>query len=244
MERAFTDPIRPRQAPKVDRWGEYLPFPNITCVCPLDPTNFPTLQFLPAELNRVAGDYLNPLPFDSYHSTLCSGPMKFMHKDEASWESVLRDRRWIDVAKFLDRSHYAPSGLVIGSVVVKRSGGLAMYLHPVETSKNGESSDDGAKVPYRGNTEDLQIREKLRRLSGGLFEQRDRTWHITLAYPRAASGEMPPSIRGQVLRTVRSAFQMTEESSSHVLTFHSAALCMSPDMTRFQAWDGRPPAQE
>mmetsp|Transcript_24985 Transcript_24985/g.73083 ORF Transcript_24985/g.73083 Transcript_24985/m.73083 type:complete len:274 (-) Transcript_24985:106-927(-) len=235
--RAFTA----KSGAKVDRQGEYLPLPNITCVCHVDQKGLPALRFLPAEINRVAGQYLNPLPSSSYHVTLSAGPLQ--HQYKGRWEDVLQDDCWEAVADFLCCVAHAPCELVIGSIVLKSSGGLTAYLCPAEHIRDTKACGQAGNVKYKGNSKELCTREELRKLSGGMFEPQDRPWHITLAYPRAAAGAMPMSVRDEVIHLVKDAFQISEEMiSPPTLCFQDAVLCLSPDMTRFQEWDGKPPA--
>jgi hypothetical protein len=224
---------------KVNWEGNYLPFPNITVVCPL-PNRGDAFTSLPAALQQVAGDYMTPLPASSYHATLICGPIGATMPQ--IWGDVLYDDSscWRDMVTYLDSVPYAPKDMAIRRIVCKSKGGVTVYIGPTFTVASSLKKNKKSEAYYSGDSATHIVRKKLREISP-YMEERDRPWHVTLAYPRAAGGLMPEPIRQQVVEIVANHFAAaTRTNEGGILDFEPATMCLSPDMTRFVPWNGEP----
>eukprot|EP00526_Cylindrotheca_closterium_P016519 CAMPEP_0113624774 /NCGR_PEP_ID=MMETSP0017_2-20120614/12782_1 /TAXON_ID=2856 /ORGANISM="Cylindrotheca closterium" /LENGTH=325 /DNA_ID=CAMNT_0000534837 /DNA_START=453 /DNA_END=1430 /DNA_ORIENTATION=+ /assembly_acc=CAM_ASM_000147 len=181
---------------------------------------------------------------------------------------------WERMAQYLASKQYAPVNLTLGEVVCKASGGVTVYLQETtQTTMKGDDNENYVAAEQirqelreigvcSDNNNNLQQSLQQLLLTGSkglgkkavrtvnrlltcLMEPKDRAWHITIAYPRkSAGGPMPEEVQEQVRTLVRDAFLQTTYDNDGILSFEPAQLCLSPDMTTFVRWNGKPPVAE
>ena len=147
---------------KVDAEGNYQPFQNITVVCHLNaPQHATKLRSLPETLQDIAGRYISPMPFDSYHATVITGPLSIQY-GARSWTSVLYNECWERMATFLSKELFVPDDLEFSKDHVVSSKSVTIYFPPPKNQEVKSNPSQKRKLSvYEGNALSMQLRQSL-----------------------------------------------------------------------------------
>lgn len=226
---------------RVDRQGNYVPYPNITIVSFVtsnsDQLGDALLSQLPETLQRIAGKYTSPLSSASFHVSLIVGPIRNrLPLDNDAWHHSLHAPCWKKVAEYLKEIVYTPQYLVLDEVVVRDSGAVTARLR-----WENEIHQDEQEYANRVRS-DIRDRAQSAAADGTMMETEDRQWHISLAYGRKDCGAMPANITAEIIEKVEACFYTAGEvRRPRRIPLEPATLCLSPDMLRFVPWDGQVP---
>lgn len=199
---------------KISGDGTYLPFAGLSVVCRMLPSD--SWARLPDMLTAVAGHWISALPSSSYHATLLAGPCQAkLGLNVQAWEQFLSDRhsKWVKMEHILSTASFRPRSLRYLKLRDLNRWGICIDFH-LEDSLEADLA--------------TKLRGVLRENGEGcFFEERERPWHITLAYRRPDSDRIPQNIADQIQKLVETCIL------ENTWLLAPATLCYHPDMTSF-----------
>jgi len=218
---------------KLDLEGEFLFFPGVTIINKVHVDEWERFRELLVQIDKIAGEWVAVLPVESLHVTLMAGATaKCMNLNPEAEEAAMlsAERSWLQSrARKFEKAHE----LVVEDAFSPQS--FVPHRARFSTGVKFDVVAQDTEEERRGFQLRARIREWCNPKPSCCFEERERPWHLSLAYARPVAvrtGGIPADIQQRLQDLCRPFL-------GRPLLLQQSELCRHDDMTEFVPWDGR-----